>query len=95
MVCAGTHLHVFATVTIMGQRYIDEVLLPQVHLFSGALEDKFVFLEDNATCHRTLSVQDCLDSEVIQRLTRPARSTDLSRTENVWEALGWQHDRRN
>ncbi|GFV32059.1 hypothetical protein TNCV_21171 [Trichonephila clavipes] len=25
-----------------------------------AVGDKFVFMDDNATCHRTLAVQDCL-----------------------------------
>ncbi|GFU89884.1 hypothetical protein TNCV_3889961 [Trichonephila clavipes] len=46
----------------------DEVLLPHVRLFRGAVGEKFVFMDDNATCHRTLAVQDCLDSEGIQRL---------------------------
>ncbi|GFU56732.1 hypothetical protein TNCV_359931 [Trichonephila clavipes] len=64
--------------TMTGQRYIDEVLLPHVRLlFRGAVGDKFVFMDDNATCHRTLAVQDCLDSEGIQRLVWPARSPDL------------------
>ncbi|GFU73725.1 retrovirus-related Pol polyprotein from transposon TNT 1-94 [Trichonephila clavipes] len=49
--------------TMTGQRQIDEVLLPHVRLFRGAVGDKFVFMDDNATCHRTLAVQDCLDSE--------------------------------
>ncbi|GFU65360.1 hypothetical protein TNCV_2836701 [Trichonephila clavipes] len=31
-------------------------------------------MDDNATCHRTLAVQDCLDSEGIQRLVWPAFS---------------------
>ncbi|GFX72987.1 hypothetical protein TNCV_2814271 [Trichonephila clavipes] len=35
-------------------------------------------MDDNATCHRTLAVQDCLDSEGIQRLVRPACSPDLN-----------------
>ncbi|GFX96120.1 transposable element Tc3 transposase [Trichonephila clavipes] len=60
------------------QRYIDQVLLPHVRLFRGAVGDKFVFMDDNATCHRTLAVQDCLDSEGIQRLVWPARSPDLN-----------------
>ncbi|GFU55780.1 hypothetical protein TNCV_5006721 [Trichonephila clavipes] len=60
-----------------GLRYIDEVL-PHVRLFCGAIGDKFVFMDDNATCHRTLAVQVCLYSEVIQRLVWPVRSPDLN-----------------
>ncbi|GFU73692.1 transposable element Tcb2 transposase [Trichonephila clavipes] len=68
MINGRTRLHVVANGTMTGQRYIDEVLLPHVRLFLGAVGDKFVFMDDNATCHRTLTVQDCLDSEGIQRL---------------------------
>ncbi|GFT50509.1 hypothetical protein TNCV_551281 [Trichonephila clavipes] len=73
-----TRLHVVANGTMTGQRYIDEVLLFHVRLFRGAVGDKFVFMDDNATCHRTLAVQNCLDSEGIQRLVWPARSPDLN-----------------
>ncbi|GFU94580.1 DDE_3 domain-containing protein [Trichonephila clavipes] len=74
--------------TMTGQRYIDEVLLPHVRLFRGAVGDKFVFMDDNATCHRTLAVQDCLDSEGIQRLVWPARSPDLNPIEKCVGCFG-------
>ncbi|GFY14866.1 hypothetical protein TNCV_234161 [Trichonephila clavipes] len=44
-------------------------------------------MDDNATYHRTLAVQDCLDSKGIQRLVWPARFPDLNPIENVLDAL--------
>ncbi|GFU49460.1 transposable element Tcb2 transposase [Trichonephila clavipes] len=95
MINGRTRLHVVANGTMTGQQYIDEVLLPHVRLFRGAVGDKFVFMDDNATCHRTLAVQDCLDSEGIQRLVWPEHSLDLNPIENVWDALGRQVAGRN
>ncbi|GFW99216.1 transposable element Tcb2 transposase [Trichonephila clavipes] len=95
MINGRTRVHVVANGTMTSQRYIDEVLLPHFRLFRGAVGDKFVIMNDNVTCHRTLAVQDCLDSEGIQRFVWPARSSDLNPTENVWDALGRQVAGRN
>ncbi|GFX65387.1 transposable element Tcb2 transposase [Trichonephila clavipes] len=38
MINGTTHLHVVANGTMTGQRYIDEVLLPHVRLFRGAVD---------------------------------------------------------
>ncbi|GFT72268.1 DDE_3 domain-containing protein [Trichonephila clavipes] len=52
-------------------------------------------MDDNATCHRTLAVQHCLDSEGIQRLVWPERSPDLNPIENMWDSLWRQVAGRN
>ncbi|GFS99927.1 hypothetical protein TNCV_4196161 [Trichonephila clavipes] len=44
MINGRTRLHVVANGTMTGQRYIDEVLLPHVRLFRGAVGDKFLFV---------------------------------------------------
>ncbi|GFW39567.1 hypothetical protein TNCV_3187381 [Trichonephila clavipes] len=56
--------------------------------FRGAVGDKFVFMDDNATCHRTLAVQDCLNSEGIHASHMDSAFSDLNPIENVWDALG-------
>ncbi|GFU26574.1 transposable element Tc1 transposase [Trichonephila clavipes] len=43
MINGRTRLHVVANGTMTGQRYIDEVLLPHVRLFRGAVGDNFFY----------------------------------------------------
>ncbi|GFV07130.1 transposable element Tcb2 transposase [Trichonephila clavipes] len=91
MINGRTRLHVVANGTMMGQQYIDEVLLPHVRLFRGAVGDKFVFMDDNATCHRTLAVQDRLDREVAGRNYPPTSKNTLIRAlTEEWDKLPQQ-----
>ncbi|GFT89184.1 transposable element Tc3 transposase [Trichonephila clavipes] len=91
MINGHTRLHVVANGTMTGQRYIDEVLLPHVRLFRDAVGDKFVFMDDNATCHRTLAVQDCLDSEVAGRNYPPTnKNTLIHALTEEWDKLPQQ-----
>ncbi|GBM08331.1 hypothetical protein AVEN_101454-1 [Araneus ventricosus] len=45
------------------------------------------FFYGQRICHRTLTVQDCLESEDIQHIVWPARSPNLSFIENNWDSL--------
>ncbi|GFU72986.1 retrovirus-related Pol polyprotein from transposon 297 [Trichonephila clavipes] len=84
-----TRVHVVANGTMTGQRYIDEVLLPHVRLFRGAVGDKFVFMDDNATCHRTLA--DALGRQVAGRNYPPTNKNTLIRAlTEEWDKLPQQ-----
>ncbi|GFV69189.1 transposable element Tcb2 transposase [Trichonephila clavipes] len=90
MMDGRTDLHFFDTGSVTAQRYRDEVLKPYVRLFQGAVGPDFMFMDDNAPCHRSVLFDDFLETENIQRMSWPANSPDLNPTDYVWDMHGRQ-----
>ncbi|GFT90727.1 transposable element Tcb2 transposase [Trichonephila clavipes] len=85
MLGSRTDLHIFDAGSVNGTRYCNEILLPYVRLFRGAMGLQFLFMDDNAPCHRTVAAEQLLESEDIERMDCPARSPDLNPIEHVWD----------
>ncbi|GFV75252.1 transposable element Tcb2 transposase [Trichonephila clavipes] len=67
MLNGRTELRIFDRGSVTGDRYCEEVLLPHARLFRGAIDPDFIFMNDNARLHRTLAVEELLESEDITR----------------------------
>ncbi|GFW98755.1 transposable element Tcb2 transposase [Trichonephila clavipes] len=78
MMDGRTDLHFFDTGSVTAQRYRDEVLELYVRLFRGAVGPDFIFMDDNAPCHRAVLIDDFHETENIQRMSWPANSPDLN-----------------
>ncbi|GFT58618.1 transposable element Tc3 transposase [Trichonephila clavipes] len=71
MLGSRTDLHIFDAGSVNGTRYCNEILLPYVRLFRGAMGLQFLFMDDNAPCHRTVAAERLLESRCLAARTLP------------------------
>ncbi|GFV79607.1 transposable element Tcb2 transposase [Trichonephila clavipes] len=88
MLGSRTDLHIFEAGSVNGTRYCNEILLPYLRVFRGAMGLQFLLMDNNAPCHRTVAAEQLLESEYIERMDWLARSPDLNLIEDVWDFLG-------
>ncbi|GFU25759.1 transposable element Tcb2 transposase [Trichonephila clavipes] len=60
MLGSRTDLHIFDAGSVNGTLYCNEILLPYVRLFRGTMGLQFLFMDDNAPCHRTVAAEQLL-----------------------------------
>ncbi|GFY30301.1 transposable element Tcb2 transposase [Trichonephila clavipes] len=71
MLGSRTDLHIFDAGSVNGTRYCNEILLPYVRLFRGAMGLQFLFMDDNAPCNRTVAAEQLLESRRLEARTLP------------------------
>ncbi|GFW83189.1 transposable element Tcb2 transposase [Trichonephila clavipes] len=71
MLGSRTDLHIFDAGSVNGTRYCNEILLPYVRLFKGAMGLQFLCKDDNAPCHRTVAAEQLLESRRLAARTLP------------------------
>ncbi|GFV42681.1 transposable element Tc3 transposase [Trichonephila clavipes] len=71
MLGSRTDLHIFDAGSVNGTRYCNEILLPYVRLFRGAMGLQFLFIDDNAPCHGTVAAEQLLESRRLAARTLP------------------------
>ena len=78
---------VFIEGPITAQRYIDEVLVPEVVPFLQSYPEVWVFQQDHASPHSAEITNQFLAQNDIRTLPWPPTSPDLSPIEHVWDQL--------
>ena len=73
---------------INARMYRDDMILPTVFAYVGAVGPDFLLMDDNTPIHLARLVPDCVDAEGIRRMDWPAYSPDLSPIDHLWDQLG-------
>ena len=82
-----TDLFVMMNGSVNGLRCRVEILAPFVVPYIGAVGQKFILMDDNATAHRARIVTAYLEDQGIERMDWPAKSTDMNPIEHAWDML--------
>ncbi|GFW34620.1 transposable element Tcb1 transposase [Trichonephila clavipes] len=92
MLGSRADLHIFEAGSVNGTRYCNEILLPYVRLFRGAMGLQFLFMDDNAPCHRTVASEQLLESRRLAARTLPPVTIRELRLalQDEWAAMSQQ-----
>ncbi|GFT16522.1 transposable element Tcb2 transposase [Trichonephila clavipes] len=92
MLGSRTDLHIFDAGSANVTRYCNEILLPYVRLFRGAMGLQFLFMDDNAPCHRTVAAEQLLKSRRLATRTLPPVTIQELRLalQDEWAAMPQQ-----
>ncbi|GFX84716.1 transposable element Tc1 transposase [Trichonephila clavipes] len=92
MLGSRTDLHIFDAGSVNETRYCNEILLPYVRLFRGAMGLQFLFMDDNAPCHRTVAAEQLLESRrLAARTLSPVTIRELRLAlQDEWAAMPQQ-----
>nr|CAH7732366.1 unnamed protein product [Callosobruchus chinensis] len=71
--------------TMTGACYLQNIIDAIVQPLRNEIGELFIFMDDNASPHRTRAVQQALQNGSIARLEWPAMSPDMSPIEDVWD----------
>ncbi|GFU71688.1 transposable element Tcb2 transposase [Trichonephila clavipes] len=91
MLGSRTDLHIFDAGSVNGTRYCNEILLPYVRLFRGAMGLQFLFMDENAPCHRTVAAEQIFRERLAARTLPPVTIRELRLAlQDEWAAMPQQ-----